>query len=78
VSTPADIAKYEAASLRYERALRDYPVIKAYAERLIEQANLEFEAASADLRQYETEPGIPKPEFNVFHLAAGPAAAPGG
>jgi len=53
---------YEAAAERFERASRAYPLAKAESARLLREANDEYEAAEADLRQYESQPGIPLPQ----------------
>jgi hypothetical protein len=54
---------YEAACERFERASRNYPKAKAEAERILREANDEYDAAEANLRQYESAPGIPLPEY---------------
>ena len=59
----APVNPYEAACDRFERANQNYPVIKAYAEMLLREANDEWDAAQANLRQYESQPGIPLPQF---------------
>ena len=59
----APVNPYEAACGRFERANQNYPVIKAYAEMLLREANDEWDAAQANLRQYESQPGIPLPQY---------------
>lgn len=54
---------YEAAGYRFARASENYPKAKAESERILREAEEEYEAAEANLRQYETSPGIPKPEY---------------
>lgn len=54
---------YEAACERFSRASQNYPKAKAESERIIREADEEFDAAQANLRQYETSPGIPLPEY---------------
>ena len=54
---------YEAAVERFHRAHQNYPEAKAEADRILQEADDEYEAATANLRQYETQPGIPLPEY---------------
>lgn len=54
---------YDAACDRYNRAAEAYPLIKARAEQMIRDADAEVVAATAGLRQYETQPGIAMPEY---------------
>jgi hypothetical protein len=54
---------YEAACERFERANRNARVIEAYARMLIDKANREWEEAQANLRQHESQPGIPLPQY---------------
>jgi hypothetical protein len=55
-------ALYEQACERYSAACANYPKAKAEADRILREAEDEYDAASANLRQYEISPGIPKPE----------------
>jgi hypothetical protein len=54
---------YEQACERFNRANAAYPEAKNEAERILEAAEEEWNAALANLRQYESQPGIPLPEF---------------
>jgi hypothetical protein len=54
---------YEAACERYGRANQNWPKAKAEAERLLREADEEWSAALDNLRQYETAPGIPLPQY---------------
>ena len=54
---------YEEACERFERANQNYPVIKAHADLLLREANDEWDAAQDNLRQYESQPGIPLPQY---------------
>jgi hypothetical protein len=54
---------YEVACLRFNRASENYPKVKAHAGQMLRDAEDEYEAARANLAQYETSPGIPKPEY---------------
>jgi len=54
---------YEAASERFQQASRNYPKAKAEAERILREADDEYDAAEANLRQYESQPGIPLPQY---------------
>lgn len=54
---------YEAACDRFNEASENYPKAKAEAERILREAEEEYEAAQANLRQYEVSPGIPRPEY---------------
>lgn len=55
--------EYEAARERFNRAGENYPKIKDEAARMLRDADDEYEAAQANLAQYESSPGIPKPEY---------------
>jgi hypothetical protein len=61
MSTPAN--PYEAACERFSRASRNYPKAKAESERILREADAEYDAAEANLRQYESQPGIPLPQY---------------
>jgi hypothetical protein len=61
MSTPAN--PYEAACERFNRASANYPKAQAEAERILREADEEYEAARANLRQYESQPGIPLPQY---------------
>ena len=54
---------YEAACERFGRASRNYQQAKAAAERILCEASDEYDAAEASLRQYESQPGIPLPQY---------------
>lgn len=56
---------YEAACERFNRASRNYPAAKAEAARILQAASDEYDAAEANLRQYESEPGIALPQYRV-------------
>ena len=63
--------EYERARLRYERISRSHPEITQQARAIIDWSLDEWEAAPAELRQYEVAPGIPLPA-----VPAGPAGGP--
>lgn len=54
---------YEQACDRFNAASENYPKAKAEAARILREAEEEYEAAEAHLRQYESKPGICKPEY---------------
>jgi hypothetical protein len=54
---------YEAACERLERASANLPKAKAEAERILREADDEYYAATANLRLYESQPGVPLPEY---------------
>jgi hypothetical protein len=54
---------YEEAAERFARADQNYPKAKAEAFRILQEADDEWAAAQANLRQYESFPGIPLPQY---------------
>lgn len=54
---------YEAACERFERANQNCAKATAEAERILTEAENEWDAAQANLRQYESRPGIPLPQY---------------
>jgi acyl-CoA hydrolase len=54
---------YEQACERFNIASANYPKAKAEAERILREASDEYDAAAANLRRYESQPGIPLPEY---------------
>ena len=54
---------YEAARARYDRASRNCQQAKAEAERILCEASDEYDAAASSLRQYESQAGIPLPQY---------------
>ncbi|HEV2452391.1 MAG TPA: hypothetical protein VGS62_10760 [Streptosporangiaceae bacterium] len=54
---------YEEACERFNRASANYPKAKAESERILREANDEYDAAQDNLRQYESRPGIPLPQY---------------
>lgn len=54
---------YDMACDRFERISRLAPEIHKQAKAIAQWAEDEYEAATADLRQYERSPGIPRPEY---------------
>ena len=68
---------YEAACKRFEAASRNYPVAKAKAERILREASDEYDAAEANLRQYESQPGIPLPQYRETIRIPFPPGVPG-
>jgi hypothetical protein len=58
---------YERAALRFANALSGYNIAKDLAQRMVDAANDEYEAAHADLRQYESQPGIALPEYRSWN-----------
>jgi hypothetical protein len=57
------VNEYEAACERFNRASENHPIAMAEAQRIVDAANDEYEAAQANLRQYESSPGIPLPQY---------------
>lgn len=57
----ANLDAYERAAERFNRASENWA--KANAARILQAAEDEYDAASADLARYETSPGLPLPEF---------------
>ena len=60
---PSGDNAYETAANRYERVNDATPVLLAVAEKIKELANEEWDSAVANLRIYESQPGIPLPEY---------------
>lgn len=60
---PAKPNPYELACERFNRISGSIQAIKAQAQSVIDWADQEWEAAQKNLRQYETSPGIPLPEY---------------
>lgn len=58
-----ELNPYEAACARFERISRSRSEIIKAAKAVIQWADDEYDAAQAELRQYEASPGIPKPEY---------------
>jgi hypothetical protein len=54
---------YEKACERFERISQNYDAIRKVAQGVIDWANEEYDAAQANLRQYESQPGIPLPQY---------------
>jgi hypothetical protein len=54
---------YEQACERFERAITGYREAKTHAALLLREAEDEYDAAESNLRQYESYPGIPLPEW---------------
>lgn len=54
---------YEEACERFDRASDNWPKAKAEAERIVREADEEYEAAWANLRRYESSPGLPLPQY---------------
>jgi len=54
---------YEQACDRFNRASDNYRKAKIDSERIIRDADAEYEAAEANLRRYESSPGIALPEY---------------
>jgi hypothetical protein len=55
--------EYEQARDRFNRASKNYPKAKAEAARILAEAEAEWEAAEANLRRHESQPGIPLPQY---------------
>jgi Tfp pilus assembly protein PilX len=55
--------EYEQAVKRFNAAVRDHAIALAEAEAMVAAADDEWEAAQANLRQYETSPGIALPQY---------------
>jgi len=64
---------YEAACYRFELISRTRAAIIARARKSIEDAEAEWDAAQANLRQYESAPGIPLPQYRDSWNLAAPA-----
>ncbi len=62
---------YEHACERFNVAGPALAMAMAEAERIVREADAEYEAARANLRRYETSPGIPLPECRELAQAAG-------
>jgi len=54
---------YEAARERLERANRNLKKAKAEAHRILTEAEVEWNEADDGLRQHESQPGIPLPQY---------------
>jgi hypothetical protein len=54
---------YEKACERFNTAVRNYSIAKAKAEEMVAEADREWMAAEANVRQYESRPGIPLPQY---------------
>lgn len=59
----ATLNLHEEAAARFDRATENYPRAVAEADRILREASTEVDAAEANLRQYESAPGIPRPEY---------------
>jgi hypothetical protein len=68
---------YEAACERFNRASRRAYRAKADAERILREADAEYEAALANLAQYESEPGIALPQYREAVRIPFPPGVPG-
>lgn len=55
--------EYEAAARRFNLASARYPQMAAAAERMLNEASDEFDAAQDNLRLFESYPGIPLPQY---------------
>lgn len=66
---------YERACARYNRAEASYRAVAAHIGALVNASEAEFEAARAELRQYETSPGIPLPQYEEH--SGTPGCGPG-
>jgi hypothetical protein len=55
--------EYETALLRFERISRGHAEIKRQAQAIIDWTDDEWDAAQANLRQYEKSPGIELPQY---------------
>ena len=54
---------YEKACERFEQISRNYDAITKTAKAVIQWADDEYAAAQDNLRQYESKPGIPLPQY---------------
>lgn len=54
---------YETACERFQAASEDYRKAKAEAHRILTEAEAEYSAAEDGLRQFESAPGIPLPQY---------------
>jgi hypothetical protein len=71
---------YEAACERFDHIVRTRPKIIADARAKIAAAEQEWEDAQANLRQYESAPGIPLPQYRrrmPWDISATEATRPG-
>ncbi len=66
---------YEKACERFNRISGSYEQIKRTAAGVIEWADDEYEAAQDNLRQYESQPGVPLPQYRQPTGAGGNADA---
>jgi hypothetical protein len=55
--------EYEQAVKRFNAAVRNHAIARADAEAMVAAADDEWEAAEANLRQHESQPGIPLPQY---------------
>lgn len=60
---PDQTNPYELACERFNRISGSIAAIKAQAQSVIDWADQEWGAAQLNLRQYETSPGIPLPQY---------------
>lgn len=60
---PAKPNPYELAVERFNRISASIQAIKDQAQSVIQWAEAEYDAASENLRQYESQPGIALPEY---------------
>lgn len=56
---------YELAAERFNRISQSIAAIKAQAQSVIQWCDDEYDAASENLRQYESQPGIALPEYRT-------------
>lgn len=67
--TPAE--EHELAGTRYDKALERAKAVRRAGEREALAAEAEYLAAQANLRRFESSPGIPKPEFDPLRQEGG-------
>jgi hypothetical protein len=60
---------YEAACARFNAAVRNHAIATAEADAMVRAADDEWEAANANLAEYEDRPGIPKPQYREQPVA---------
>jgi len=55
--------EYETAILRYQKISRSRVEIQRQAQAIIDWADSELDAATDNLRLYESQPGVPLPQY---------------
>ncbi len=56
---------YDLACSRMDTARRRCQRARRLAERIVREADQEYDLADANLARYETRPGVPRPEYRI-------------